>query len=312
LGDVYYYRISTGQTVAVTQGGYFERNPTVSGDFIGFESYADGNSHIWVYSISLGVAKQLTTNPANQYLHDISGNRVVYTDDRIGNLDIYLSTFSFGTPDIAVVPLRLDFGEVEQGTSRQLAATVSNQGSYRLQVGRVSPVAGTSGEFQTTLPSALPIYVEPGKTLDVTVTYTPADVGVDAGGLEIRSDDPDEPVVTVALQGAGVPVEDPPGQQIAEILQFFDESVDAGTLVGNGPGHSGPGRLKALRNMLRAVADMIKAGNVAGACQQLQDAYKRTDGNPRPPDFVTGPAALELAAKILDLRASVGCAGFGM
>jgi TolB protein len=201
VGDVYYYRVSTGETVSVTGDSVaFERNPTVSGDFVVFESYADGNSHLWVHSISLGITRQVTTAPANQYLHDLSGNRVVYTDDRNGNLDIYAATFSFGT-------------------------------------------------------------------------HAP---------------------------------------QIAEILQFFDESVDAGTLVGDGPGHSGEGRLKALRNMLRAAADLINAGNTAGACQQLRDAYLRTDGNPRPPDFVTGPAALELAARILELRAALGCVENGM
>lgn len=313
VGDVCYYRISTRETVSVTEGSaVFERNPTVSGDFIVFESYADGNSHLWVHSISLGLTRQLTTAAANQYLHDLSGNRAVYTDDRNGNLDIYAATFSFGTPDIAVVPVSLDFGQVELGTSRHLTVTVSNEGSYRLQVQEVSPVAGTSDEFQATLPSSLPIVVLPGTTIDVTVTYTPADVGTDRGSLQIQSDDPDELVVTLPLQGAGVPAEEPPAQQIAEILQFFDESVDAGTLVGDGPGHSGEGRLKALRNMLRAAADLINAGDTAGACQQLRDAYLRTDGNPRPPDFVAGPAALELAARILELRAALGCVEIGM
>ena len=312
-GDVFYYRISTGETVSVTGDSVaYERNPTVSGDFISFESYADGNAHLWVHSISLGLTRQLTTAPANQYLHDLSGNRVVYTDDRNGNLDIYAATFSFEPPDIAVDPGSLDFEDVELGTSRPLTLTVSNQGSNRLQVQGVGLAAGTSDEFQVTLPSSLPIVVLPGATIDVTVTYTPADLGTDGGSLQIQSNDPDELVVTLPLQGRGVPAEEPPAQQIAEILQFFDESVDAGTLVGDGPGHSGDGRLKALRNMLRAAADLINAGDTAGACQQLRDAYRRTDGNPRPPDFVTGPAALELAARILELRAALGCVEIGM
>jgi len=313
VGDVYYYRISTGETVSVTGASEaFERNPTVSGDFIVFESYADGNSHLWVHSISLGLTRQLTTRPCNQYLHDLSGNRVAHTDDGNGNLDIYMATFSFEPPDIAVDPGSLDFGQVELGTSRLLTVTASNQGSNRLQVQGVGPAAGTSDEFQVTVPSSLPIVVLPRATLDVTVTYTPADMGTDTGSLQIRSDDPDEPVVALPLQGAGVPAEEPPAQQITEILQFFDESVDAGTLVGDGPGHSAEGRLKALRNMLRAAADLINAGDTAGACQQLRDAYRRTDGNPRPPEFVTGPAALELAARILELRAALGCVEIAM
>jgi len=43
------------------------------------------------------------------------------------------------------------------------------------------------------------------------------------------------------------------------------------------------------------------------ACQQLLDVLNRTDGNPQPPDFVTGPAAADLAAKVRALRGSLGC-----
>jgi hypothetical protein len=38
----------------------------------------------------------------------------------------------------------------------------------------------------------------------VSVTYTPVDVGMDTGCLEISSDDPDEPLVELGLTGEGV------------------------------------------------------------------------------------------------------------
>jgi hypothetical protein len=59
--------------------------------------------------------------------------------------------------------------------------------------------------------------------------------------------------------------------------------------------------------MLEAAGDLIDAGRTAEACQQLQDAYQRTDGLPRPPEFVAGPAASTLAQMILDLMAVLGC-----
>ena len=99
----------------------------------------------------------------------------------------------------------------------------------------------------------------------------------------------------------------PPGDGIEAILDFFDEAVAAKTLSGNGPGRSAEGRLDALRNMLLAAADLIEGGNIGDACQQLEDAYLRTDGHPRPPDFVTGPAAEGLAFMILDLMSDLGC-----
>lgn len=112
----------------------------------------------------------------------------------------------------------------------------------------------------------------------------------------------------VTLSGYGVWVEPPPGDQIAAILDFYDASVGDGTLAGDGPGNSASGRLKALRNMIEAAGDFIEEGQIAEACQQLLDALRRTDGEPRPPDFVTGPAATELACQIQALRSSLGCA----
>ncbi len=102
------------------------------------------------------------------------------------------------------------------------------------------------------------------------------------------------------------PVTDP-SEQMGLILQFFDQSVSKGTLIGNGPGKSANNRLKAVENMLEAARELIKEGSIAEACHQLMDAYQKTDGNPKPPDFVAGSAAPELASMIQDLRASLGC-----
>ena len=91
------------------------------------------------------------------------------------------------------------------------------------------------------------------------------------------------------------------------ILNFFDESVDDGSLVGEGLDNSAKNRLNALRNILETAADLIEAGDYEEACDQLLAAYKKTDGNLKPPDFVSGPSASELAIMILDLIASLGC-----
>lgn len=94
---------------------------------------------------------------------------------------------------------------------------------------------------------------------------------------------------------------------IEDILAFFDESVEIGDLEGSGPGNSGRGRLKALRNMLKAAKDLIDAGDYEAACEQLFDAYNRCDGEFPPPDFVSGEATLVLSEKILRLMDSLGC-----
>ena len=92
------------------------------------------------------------------------------------------------------------------------------------------------------------------------------------------------------------------GPEVDEILQFFDESVQAGTLYGIGRGQSANYKLNALRNMI------IEAGNyVTGACEQLYDAFLKTDGLPEPPDFVAGDAAPMLAAMLQDLQEELRC-----
>ena len=93
---------------------------------------------------------------------------------------------------------------------------------------------------------------------------------------------------------------------IQTILSFFDECVENARLIGSGPGNSWH-RMKALRNMLKSAGELVEDGLTAEACQQLLDAYKRCDGQPKPPDFVEGFAAPQLAEMIQKYRAYLGC-----
>lgn len=95
--------------------------------------------------------------------------------------------------------------------------------------------------------------------------------------------------------------------EIVTFKEFFNEAVDNGDLVGSGPGRSANGRLKAFENMLANAFYLIENGDYRSACRQLLDAYNKTDGIPRPPDFVSGVAATELAKRIQYLMASLGC-----
>jgi hypothetical protein len=97
-----------------------------------------------------------------------------------------------------------------------------------------------------------------------------------------------------------------PSIDIGIILSFFDTSIENGTLMGSGPGNSWH-RMKALRNMLRSAGELVEDGFIAEACQQLLDAYNRCDGQRKPPDFVEGEAAPQLAGMIQAYRAYLGC-----
>lgn len=76
-------------------------------------------------------------------------------------------------------------------------------------------------------------------------------------------------------------------------------------MVGEGPGASANGRLKALRNMLERAEELIDQGLIGEAIQQLEDAYKKVDGNPKPPDFANGSEASALATMIQNLISSL-------
>lgn len=92
---------------------------------------------------------------------------------------------------------------------------------------------------------------------------------------------------------------------IADVLDFIYVSVEDETLVGDGPAMSAEKRLCALVNMLYEAQRLIEEELIEEVCEQLEDAYLLTDGENRPPDFVAGPAASELAALIQCLMDSM-------
>jgi hypothetical protein len=168
---------------------------------------------------------------------------------------------------------------------------------------------GSSSSFSIKPGVELPIFMGPGESADIDITFTPTGLEYFSAVLEIYSNDPDESRIQVSLSGTGVKTELPPQEQIVEILNFFDDSVDAGALVGNGSGKSAGNRLKALRNMIEEAGELITAGSMEEAYQQLMDAYQKADGQAppaSPPDFVKGSAASELAIMIHDLVESLG------
>ena len=235
----------------------------------------------------------------------------VWDDFEQTALDRILITVGPPQPEIDVSPLSFDFGDVAVGTSAPTVVTVSNLGGANLDISAIGFAAGSNAAFTVTdaptLPASLPS--ETGNA-DVTVTFMPSGAGAAAATLQITSNDTDEPVVEVALSGTGVSEEPPPEEQIAIILEIFDAAVASGDLFGVGPNErSAAGRLGALRNMLLASSDLIADGQIAEACQQLQDALDRTDGVFPPPDFVAGDAASDLTAMINNLRDSLGCNG---
>ena len=211
-------------------------------------------------------------------------------------------------PAVSVSPGELNFGSVAVGSSLTSLVTVTNTGGPGLQVNvGLTPAIGSfsvlSLKKNATTVTA-PVTLDANETLDVEIAFSPPAPAGASAALLIDSSAGD---VVVPLNGEGVVVDTPPSAQIAELLSFFDASVDAGTLRGSGHGSSEAGRLKALRNMIQAASDFINQANLAQACQQLRDVLDRIDGLPRPPDFAAGTAVEEIRTRITELRTALGC-----
>jgi len=102
--------------------------------------------------------------------------------------------------------------------------------------------------------------------------------------------------------------EPPPKEQIENILQFVDESVENGTLEGRGCIRLvAQIRLKIFTQMLEQAKSFIDRGLTRPACSLLLHAHLWCDGDPSPPDFVEGEATPRLAWMIQFLRRSLEC-----
>ncbi|MFC1794152.1 hypothetical protein ACFL3Q_11260, partial [Planctomycetota bacterium] len=85
---------------------------------------------------------------------------------------------------------------------------------------------------------------------------------------------------------------------IEDILYFMDDAVMDERLFGIGSGRSAERRMNAVYEKLEEADRLIEEELIEEAYGQLREVYRRTDGESRPPDFVAGLAALELAERI--------------
>lgn len=210
-------------------------------------------------------------------------------------------------PEIKVLPETLvyDFGDVELDQSATYIVQIFNYGSADLYVSSVALIGDPA--FTFTSGPAAPLVIAPNTSVgvDYEITFTPSAEGLVSTIFQIVSDDGDESVVEVLLQGVGIAAEVTPIQQIQAILDYFDASAAAGTLQGYGPGNSPKNRLKALRNMIEAAGDLINAGAYDQAADQLCAIEKKIDGVSKPQDFAVGEAVAELHTMVEALIADL-------
>ena len=99
--DIYAYNMATGAARRLELPGV-QRNPHVSGSTVTFEDLSSGVSHVFAWNLAAAgtdAVAYLTGGASAQFLNDIDGNAVVYTDDRNVQQDIYLTQFSWASAD---------------------------------------------------------------------------------------------------------------------------------------------------------------------------------------------------------------------
>ena len=85
---------STYDSRSVVLNDAYNLRPSIDGDLIAWESTVTGNYDIFLYRLSDRQTFQVTTDPADQYLNDVFGNKVAFVDLRNGSQDVYLASFN--------------------------------------------------------------------------------------------------------------------------------------------------------------------------------------------------------------------------
>ncbi len=91
--------IDTGEHHVVIDDGADNGNPTASGDLLAFDSNVSGNYDIWIHRFSEGDVYQVTTDPLDQRITSVVGNRVAYIDKRGISSNIYLADVTCAWPE---------------------------------------------------------------------------------------------------------------------------------------------------------------------------------------------------------------------
>ena len=114
-----------------------------------------------------------------------------------------------GDVDLGAAAGGLDFGTVEVGQSAPgKAITLTNQGAAALAVGTVALGGTDADQFTLDASACTGQSLAAGASCAIVVGFAPTSLGAKTATVTITSDDPDEPSVTVPLQGVGTGSED--------------------------------------------------------------------------------------------------------
>lgn len=146
----------------------------------------------------------------------------IFSDDPDEN-PLQVSLTGIGTQaGIAVLPPAADFGNVRVNTVAGLSLEIINTGTATLVVNDTAISGPDAGEFRLAAFPPLPLLVPPGsEPITFLVEFHPQSLGDRSAVLQLASNDPNFPTLSVALSGRGEEPDifaEPPALNFGEVI----------------------------------------------------------------------------------------------
>lgn len=117
---------------------------------------------------------------------------------------IAVTGVDLGLPDICVDKTEVDFGRIGQNDVARETITICNDGVRDLIIDSTELVSDVEGdEALRVIPLPPGTAIPPGESLSVNLVFAPTDTELHSGVLQIRSNDPDEELIEIPVQGRG-------------------------------------------------------------------------------------------------------------
>lgn len=161
----------------------------------------DYNYEIYFWDGNTNTTYNLSTSSAHDQAPQIYNCDVVWHTD---TGFVYLAE-AVSTSNINVYPLSYDFGEVWVGSTSITTITISNVSSDMVALEYIDFQEGSSSDFSIeSAPRRFPVLLGAGESLPVEIEFAPSFLGQASAILEIGTNDPNEEIIEVPLNGNGV------------------------------------------------------------------------------------------------------------
>ena len=150
-------------------------------------------------TLAAGQSQGFSVTFAPQAAGTVSGSVTIASDATNPSLGIALSATGITPGSLVSNPSSLAFGNVQNGTSQTLSATLTNSGGSSVTISQAS----ASGSGYSLSGLSLPLTLSAGQSKSLSVQFAPPTSGSASGNVAIISD-ASNPTLNIPLTGSGV------------------------------------------------------------------------------------------------------------